>query len=50
MKLTPNITFTEGETINSTEDNPQGDDNKQDTEVNSPKPEIIPTLSCGYFY
>ena len=32
-----NITFTEGEIIDNTEDNPQGDDNKQDTEVNSPQ-------------
>jgi hypothetical protein len=30
-----NITFTEGEIIDNTEDNPQGDDNKQDTEINS---------------
>lgn len=32
-----NITFTEGEVIDNTEDNPQGDDNKHDTEINSPQ-------------
>ena len=32
-----NITFTEGEIIDNTEDDPQGDDNKQDTEINSPQ-------------
>lgn len=32
-----NITFTEGEIIDNTEHNPQGDDNKQDTEINSPQ-------------
>ena len=32
-----NITFPEGEIIDNTEDNPQGDDNKQDTEINSPQ-------------
>lgn len=32
-----NITFTEGEIIDNTEDNPKGDDNKQDTEINSPQ-------------
>ena len=32
-----NIIFTKGEIIDNTEDTPQDDDNKQDTEVNSPK-------------
>lgn len=32
-----NITFTEGEIIENAEDNLQGDDNKQDTEVNYPQ-------------
>ena len=33
----PAYTVTEGEIIDNTEDNPQGDDNKQDTEINSPQ-------------
>ena len=37
VEVKANITFTEGEIIENAEDNLQGDDNKQDTEVNYPQ-------------